>query len=284
MVVVAAACGALVLAGLAMVVAGVAGWPPPAAGDGPRGFARWQGRLAGMWRPDRLAWAAAAAVVSLVVTGWPVAAVAGAVGAWVATTALDRPDDDAAARAEATALWAEILRDALGTSWEIETVLRSTARTAPRLIRPDIVAATDRLAVEPFDVVLDDLGDRLGGGTGDLVIAALRLAGRSGGRQVREILDSVATAAYDEAEMLRRIEVARQSPRTSARVVTAITVLSVLGTVVFFRDWVEPYGTRPGQVALAVIALWCGAALAWMARMSRFELPARFSARRGVDQ
>jgi tight adherence protein B len=278
--------GSMIVAGLVAVVAGLRGWAPAVddAGSLRRSVGSVGQRFAALCRVDRLGWAAAGAVLAFVVTGWPVAAVIGGVGAWVAATALGRRADDAAARAEATALWAEILRDALGTSWEIETVLKATAPTAPRLIRADVMAATDRLAYESFDGVLDDLGARLGGGTGDLVIAALRLAGRSGGRQVREILDSVAAAAYHEAEMLQRIEVARQSPRTSARLVTAITVLSMAGTAVFFRDWVAPYGSATGQVALALIAGWCGLALAWMARMSRVDVPARFAAGRGADR
>ena len=85
--------------------------------------------------------------------------------------------------------------------------------------------------------------------------------------------------------MLRRVAVARQSPRTSTRLVTGITVVAVLGTVLLFRDWVEPYGTASGQVALGVIAAWCGGALWWMSRMTDVRLPARFTARQaGADR
>jgi Flp pilus assembly protein TadB len=147
-----------------------------------------------------------------------------------------------------------------------------------------VIRATDKLDYATLDEVLDELAVNLGGGVGDLVVVALRLAGRSGGRQVRGVLDATARTAYNEAEMLRRIEVARQSPRTSARLVTGITVVAVLGTVLFFRDWVEPYGTPSGQVVLAFMAAWCGAALWWMSRMTNVRLPARFTARPGLDQ
>jgi hypothetical protein len=33
---------------------------------------------------------------------------------------------------------------------------------------------------------------------------------------------------------------------------------------------------------LAIIALWCWAAMWWMSRMSKVDMPARFSARREV--
>jgi len=273
----AALCGSAIVAGVLLVVIGVR--PRPVRAE----------RRARIHRPtvtrqvrlDLVGWAAAGGLAALAVTRWPVAAVVGAVGAWQAAVALGRPKDDSATRAEAIALWAEILRDALGTSWEIETVLKATASTAPRLIRADVEAATERLAYASFDEVLDDLAVRLGNGSGDLVVAALRLAGRSGGRQVREILDAVAGAAYDEADTLRRIEVARQRPRSSARTVSGIVVATIVGSALLFRDWLAPYDTAGGQIALAVIAAWCGASMVWMARMSRVEMPARFTARTG---
>jgi Flp pilus assembly protein TadB len=134
----------------------------------------------------------------------------------------------------------------------------------------------------PYDDVLDDLAQGLDASSGDMVVAALRLAGRSGGRQVREVLDSVAKAAYSDADTLRRVEVARQRPRSSARLVVGIVVGTVVISAVAFRRWLEPYASPGGQVALAVIAVWCWAAMWWMSRMSRVAMPARFSARREV--
>jgi Flp pilus assembly protein TadB len=277
MTLLAALCGATVVAGVLLLVAGLR---PHAETERPG--ARRPTAFAGSLRPERILWAVAGGALALVVTRWPVAAAVGALGAWQVAAAVGRPDDDSAARAEAIALWAEILRDALGTSWEIETVLKATAPTAPRLIRADVEAATERLAYVSFDEVLDDLAARLGDGSGDLVVSALRLAGRSGGRQVRDILDSVSEAAYDEADALRRIDVARERPRSSARLVAAIVVVTVVASAVLFRDWLEPYDRVEGQLALGAIAAWCGAAMWWMARMARVDMPARFTARRGA--
>ncbi len=282
MVLLPALSGVVFAAGVLALVAGIRGWAP---GEGrseaiDRRLRGVRAALAAAGRAGRLASTAAGAVAALLLTGWPVAAMVGGVAAWVGHGALGRRHDDAADRAEAIALWAEILRDAMGTAWEIETVLSATAPSSPRLIRAQVTAAAGRLAHESLDVVLDDLAARLGGGSADLVIAALRLAGRSGGRQVRQVLDDVARAAYGEAEMLNRIKVARQTPVTSARFVTGITAVSVVGTVVFAQDFLEPYDTASGQLALLFIALWCTASLGWMARMTRVDLPARFTARR----
>jgi hypothetical protein len=276
MTVVVALCGALVVAGVLMVALGLRPRLVPA--ERPRRARLSIGTKISL---DRVASAAVGGAVALALTRWPVGGLGGAVGAWQAAAALGRPKDQSAARAEAIALWAEILRDGLGTSWEIETVLKATAPTAPRLIRADVEAATERLAYASFDEVLDDLAVRLGDSSGDLVVSALRLAGRAGGREVREILDSVSTAAYEEADTLRRIDVARERPRSSARLVTAIVVATVVVSAVLFRDWLEPYGTAAGQLALALIAAWCGGAMWWMARMTSVQMPARFTARPG---
>jgi hypothetical protein len=255
MTVVVATCGAMIVAGLLGVAWGLV--PRPHDDTRPRrDWARWQLRV----KADLVLAALAGGALALALTRWPVAAVAGAAGAWQAVVALRRPGDDTAERAEAVALWAEILRDGLGTSMEIETVLRATAPVAPQLIRSDVEAATARLAYVPYDDVLDDLAQRLDASSGDMVVAALRLAGRSGGRQVREVLDSVAKAAYSDADTLRRVEVARQRPRSSARLVVGIVVGTVVISAVAFRR--------------------CWAAMWWMSRMSRVEMPARFSARR----
>jgi hypothetical protein len=234
------------------------------------------------WHTERAAAAVAGAAAVFALTGWPVAAVVGGVGAWQAVAVWRRPKDNAAARADAVALWAEILRDALGTAWELETVLRSTAPTAPRLIRADVEEVTERLDYASLDEVLDDLAVRLGDSCGDLLVCALRLAGRSGGRQVREILDSVAVAAYGEADALRRIDVARARPRSSARLVAGIVVVSIVSSAVLFSEWMDAYDTLTGQVVLGLVVLWCGGALWWMAGMTNVVLPARFIARREV--
>ena len=274
MILAAAVAGAVLLGGVVMVVYGV---QRREVQPRERHRLTFEG-----WHAERGAAAVAGAAAVFAVTGWPVAAVVGGVGAWQAVAVWRRPKDNAAARAEAVALWAEILRDALGTAWELETVLRSTAPTAPRLIRADVEEVTERLDYASLDEVLDELAVRLGDSCGDLLVCALRLAGRSGGRQVREILDSVAVAAYGEADALRRIDVARARLRSSARLVAGIVVVSIVSSAVLFSEWVDAYDTAAGQVVLGLVVLWCGGALWWMARMTNVVLPARFIARREV--
>ena len=128
-----------------------------------------------MWpaqvRADQVVAAVFGGLLALVLTRWPVAGVVGAAGAGMRPPCGACGADDTAQRAEAVALWAEILRDGLGTSMEIETVLRTTAPIAPQLIRADVEAATARLAYMPYDDVLDELADKLDASSGDMVVS-----------------------------------------------------------------------------------------------------------------
>ena len=156
--------------------------------------------------------------------------------------------------AEALTAWAEMLRDATGTPRGIEGVLVATAPGAPapdpagRAAGRPAAARTTRSSV-----VLDDLADDLDHPVGDLVVTALRLAARSGGRQIRSVLDDLATVAREEARMHRRVEVARARPRADMRSVLAIMGGFVLLFSIGARTYLERRTAPPlGQLVLAV--------------------------------
>src|SRR5690606_15094967 len=151
---------------------------------------------------------------------------------------------------------------------------------APALIRPHVLRMARRLAYEPLDDALDDLADDLDHPLGDLVVTSLRLAARSGGRQIRAVLDDLAAAAREEARMHRRIEVARERPRSDMRSVIVIMAVFVALLTVVARSYLEPYDTAVGQlVLLGVAATWAGG-IAAMVRMGRTQPVERFLARR----
>lgn len=233
------------------------------------------------WRLDhrRLTTAAVAALGTWILTRWIVAAVAGGVAGWLAAgtpgvkhrRSLDK-------RTEAIALWAEMLRDAIGTARGVEGVLVATAATAPLPIRPEVQRMARRLQRESLDSVLDDLADDLNHPIGDLVVTALRLTSTAGGRQVRDVLTNLAIAAYAEAESRRRIEVARERPRSAMRY-TALIIGGFVGLlVVFSRKYLDPYDSALGQVVLVFVGFYWAAGFGWMHRMGRMEPIERFLA------
>ncbi len=268
----ASVAGALVVVGVLVVAGGLA--PAPARERPTRA------RRADI-EPQFPVAAIVAAAVALLVTRWPVAALGAGVAAWATAAGLaSRRRVSDAARAEALALWVEMLRDAMGTARGIEGVLVATAGTAPQAIRIEVGRMARRLAYDPLDDVLDGLAEDLAHPVGDLVVTALRLASRAGARQTRDVLGDLADAAYREAEMHQRVEVARQRPRTAMRWVASIIGGFIVLLVVFAQDYLEPYESALGQVVLVFVSVYWGLGFWWMARMGRIAPIERFLARR----
>ena len=209
-------------------------------------------------------------VVVLVLTGWPVLAVSAGGAAWWFSNSKAREQSTTIERTDAIAGWAEMLRDATGTSRGIEGVLVTTAATAPLPIRGHVVRFARRLSYEPIETALPDLADDLDDPNGDLIVAAFGLAATSGGRDLRVVLDDVAVAARDDARMRRRIEVSREKPRSDMRqVIGAIVLVIALLSLGPSRGYLAPYGTLGGQLVMALVAgLWIGGFVG-MARLAR---------------
>jgi Flp pilus assembly protein TadB len=229
---------------------------------------------------ERVVVTVGAALAVLVLTRWPVAGLTAGAAAAFAMSPVLRTGIPEAERAEALTTWAEMLRDATGTPRGIEGVLVATADGAPPLVRPHAQRLAQRLPYEPLESALDDLADDLDHPIGDLIVMAIRLAARSGGRQIRAVLDDLATVAREEARMHRRIDVARARPKSDMRAVLVIMVFFVGVFVVAARHYLEPYGTPLGQlVLLGVAGIW--ATGIWiMARMGRRHQVGRFLVRK----
>jgi Flp pilus assembly protein TadB len=211
-----------------------------------------------------------------------VLAVAAAAATWWFTDPA-RGQGSATERSEAIAAWAEMLRDATGTSRGIEGVLVATAQTAPPLIRESVVRFAHRLTYEPLEAALSDLADDLDDPIGDLIVAALTLAASSGGREIRAVLDNLSAAAHDDARMRRRLEVSRQRPRAEMHQVIAVIVCFTLLLIVFVRDYLRPYGTVGGQLVLALAATFWMGGFARMVRLGHIATVPRMLTRKDLS-
>lgn len=234
--------------------------------------------------PRRVWLGVALSAAALAVTRWPVAAIGAAIVAWFIPlpgqiTSRARAD----ARTEAIALWTEMLRDAAGTARGIEGMLTATASSAPTAIRSDVERMARRLEYEPLDVALDGLAEDLAHPIGDLVVTALRLAATAGSKRVRLVLEDLAASAHQEASMHRRVDVARQRPRTTMQLVAIIGGAFIAGLMIFARTYLAPYGTPLGQMVLAIVAAYWAAGFWWMNRMGRLVETERFLARAGAQ-
>jgi hypothetical protein len=222
--------------------------------------------------------AAGAGLAGLVVTHWPVAAAAAASATWlVSSWRAARGIPSAENKAEALALWVEMLRDTVGTAKGLEGVIAVTASTAPPLIRPEVMRVAARLGDNvPLDRVLADLSVALDHPVSDLVVVALTNTARTGGAKLGEVLDDLAAAAHGEAEVHRRLEVARSRPRATMRYVAVAIAITVAALVVFGGDYLAPYSTVEGQLVLIAIGALFVAAFMWMDRLGRVQHIDRF--------
>jgi tight adherence protein B len=211
-------------------------------------------------------------------TGWPVLAIAIGAAAALAPGLGGRRSSarDDAALVEAIATWTEQVRDTLAGARGLEEAVAATNGRAPA----EIATAVQRLvATAPYrgmPAALHRFADDLDHPTADFVVAALSTAVDHEARDLRQLLGRVAQCAREESRMRGRIWVGRARTRSSVRIVAAVVASFVLGLVVLNRAYLEPYSTATGQAVLAVILAVFAAALSWMGRMARVDVPERF--------
>ena len=273
---------ALVVLAVVGVAAGawliVDGWrPAPIAGDAHTVITASTQRHDHKVR-DRALRAALLSIVLLVLSGWPIAAIAGALLGWFSPELFaSRSDRDRAlARTEAIASWTEMLRDTITAAHGLEAAIATTAPVAPEPIRPEIEHLARSLKRTSLPEALRQLAVDLAHPISDLVVASLSVAANGAVKDLAELLGLLADSARDEAAMQMRVEAARARMRTAVRVITSVTIVTAVGLVALNPVYVEVYRTAVGQIVLAGIVVAWGAALWWLSSMSRFRQPERF--------
>jgi len=234
----------------------------------------------------RLLVGVAAGMTGVVLTRWPVAAIAAAGLGWFSTELFGgkAARERAIARTEAIASWTEMLRDTLSGAHGLEEAIITSAEVAPTAIRPEVTSLAIRLERDPLDRALESFAEDLAHPSGDLVVTALTLAAGGAVGDLSELLGTLAVSAREEAAMRLRVDAARARLRTAVRVIAVVTAVTALGLILLNRPYLDVYGGPIGQLVLAVVvATWAGA-LWWLHRMSHFLTPDRFLAPNGRAQ
>jgi Flp pilus assembly protein TadB len=229
--------------------------------------------------------AVGAGVLALVLTRWVVAGIGIGllVAGWHRLLGGSAAEQRGTARIEALATWTESLRDTIAGAIGLEQAVPATAATAAPALRPALTLLVDRLRVrEPLPEALLRFADDVDDPSADVVVAALVLNARLRGPGLRDVLTALAASTREELDVRRRIEASRRSIRRSVQIVLLI-VLGVMGLLaVFNRDYVAPYGTLTGQLALVVVAGLLVAGLAWLRRLAQADPHDRFLAVRAA--
>jgi Flp pilus assembly protein TadB len=271
--VLAGTAGALIVGGLLLAVAGLRRTDAPVRAPRRRvrrdvgGWARWRWVLAG--GVGLGVWA---------LTGWPVA------GLIVAATIVGLPfllgSAKVAAkgidRVEAIEEWTRRLADVLATGVGLDQALTGSAATCPPALQSEVGALVARLSARwSTEAALRALADDLDDAAGDLVVAALLLASRRRGPGLALVLTAVAGSVADEVAARRRIEAERAKPRSTARLVTLIT-LGVAGVLMLNGTYLAPYSDGLGQLVLLVIAAAFTGCLLWIRALTLAPPAPRF--------
>jgi Flp pilus assembly protein TadB len=275
--VLAAVAALVAAAGIGLMIAVATGWQPRTRVAATR--ADWS------WVSMRWPLAFVIALVVWVLTGWPALGV-GAAAAVMGLPAMSGAGVRAEAqidKVEAVEEWTRRLADVLAIGVGLEQAIQTAARTAPTPIAAEVATLSARISARtPTETALRRFADDLDDPTADLVVASLILASRRRGPGVAAALTAIADSVGEEVAARRRIEADRAKPRTTARAVTAITLV-IITAGLLNRGYTGPYGTLLGQVVLSATLGFFGAALWWMHSMTRTTRPARILSAHEAD-
>ncbi|HET6751744.1 MAG TPA: type II secretion system F family protein [Actinomycetes bacterium] len=268
--------GAALGAGLLLLVVAVRGLPRRAASRPPTG-ARLPPALGFL---SRRGWKAAiAALLALVITRWPIAAVGAGLltMTWHGLLGGAAEERLSIARIEALASWTESVRDTIAGAVGLEQAIPSSLRAAGQVMQDPLRLLVDRLRTRmPLPQALERFADELDDPVADLIVAALILNARVRGPGLREVLTALSRSAREELDMRRRVIAQRRSTRRSVQIVVGVTLVMVALLVLFNREYVEPYAAPEGQLVLVVVLAMFAAGFAWLKRLSGFDVPGRF--------
>lgn len=230
---------------------------------------------------QRIAIGVAVGFVVLLLTRWPLLALAAAVltAVWGRFLRDERADAERL-RIEGIAKWLEDLRDTLrGSSVGAEEALEHVALRPPAAIREPLATFVFRRR-QGFrtEDALTDLADDLAHPTADAAIAAIRLVitGTAGAGRLYRTVSALAAAARDEVRARERVDRTRSQYQASMKRLVIIAALLIAYLRVAAGDLLEPYGTVTGQMFLLLpLAMWAGCIM-WLRSMCRYELPQRY--------
>ena len=167
-------------------------------------------------------------------------------------------------------------RGLLATGVGLEQALTASAATCPPPLRTEVTALVARLTARwPTEQALRSFADDLNDAAGDFVVASLLLANRRRGPGLSRVLTAVAGSVGDEVASRRKVEAERAKPRSTARLVTLIT-LGVAGVLMLNGTYLAPYGDGLGQLVLAVIAAAFTGCLLWIRALTLAPPAPRF--------
>ncbi len=215
--------------------------------------------------------AIACAVALGVVTRWPMAFVLGGLGTLVVLPIIrSTKGGSVAEKIEAIGIWADMLRDTLFASAGLGQAIISTCQLVPEAIRPEVVQLARRIEVGvPIGDALREFASQIDESSADLIVSALILASEHRAQKLADLLEALAESVRDEVNARLRIESARAPLRTSIRVIVGFSLSFALFLVLVAHQYLQPYDSRSGQIALLLVGSLYLGGLLLMGKMAK---------------
>jgi tight adherence protein B len=216
--------------------------------------------------------AVAAGVAVLLLTGWPVAAIAAAAAVVFVPRLLG--GGTAAKRmiatSEALADWTRRLADLIssGAAGSTRDALRRSLSSVPPPIAGEVHRLVHRMGPQGTERALRQFAREVDDPAAEKIAGVLILRERNGGPGLAGVLTGLAQDLDDRSRMVREVEAERAKPRANMRTIVIVTGVLIVGMLLFARTFLSSYSTVFGQVMLAVVAAVFATALRWMRRLS----------------
>lgn len=226
------------------------------------------------------------ALVALLVSGRPVgAALAGGIALSLPSVFGGKAAREAEiALIEAISTWTGQLRDMLSGGNGLLETIEATAPFSPRAIRPHVERLALGMRRGRLVAALRNFAADVDDPMADLVVASLIVASTEQVGRLGELLGMLAARTSEQASMRMRIDKDRAGTRTQVRGVVIVTVICVIGMMLFNQGLMAAYDTAEGQVVLAGIGACFLGGFAMLARIGRTQRIEGFTLAAAQDQ
>lgn len=173
--------------------------------------------------------------------------------------------------------WSRHLSGRLGVGAGLEQAIIGSLATTKPVIEPEVRMLVARLRANwTLERALTAFADDLHDPVGDQVVASLKLAARprSGNSGLSDVLTDIADSVAISVSHRRVVDTEQAKVRTTARLVTLITVIVLVG-LTMAGTWMQPYTTPTGQVLFTVLIGAYISCLLWMRRVAQVTPPPR---------
>lgn len=151
--------------------------------------------------------------------------------------------------------WVRTVAATMSGGTDVVDTIRRNQASSPPLIAEEVAALVDRFnAGWPTAAAFHRFADDLDSPEADAVIASLAMAANHS-TGVTDNLAAIAESIQDRIKSLRAVETERARPRQTARMVTIITLVMIVGATVLGGGYFDALATPLGQLIVAVLAV-----------------------------